>query len=87
MVSLSNHGKSYFAETSLHGLKYITEDGRHLVERVLWVVLFFVGVTLMITFMLPGQILLEENIPPIYIFNVFWIKLFRITSNVFILTK
>ena len=56
MVTLSNHGKSYFAETSLHGLKYITEDDRHPVERVLWVILFFVGVVLMITFMIPGML-------------------------------
>ena len=54
MVTLKEHGKSYFAETSLHGLKYITEDDRHPVERVLWVFLFFVGLALMITFMIPG---------------------------------
>jgi hypothetical protein len=47
---------SLFAETSLHGLKYITEDERHPVERVLWVILFFVGVVLMITFMIPGML-------------------------------
>ena len=56
MVTLSNNGKSYFAETSLHGLKYITEDDRHPVERVLWIILFFVGVVLIITFMIPGML-------------------------------
>ena len=55
MVTLKEHGKSYFAETSLHGLKYITEDDRHPVERILWIFLFFAGVALMITFMIPGH--------------------------------
>ena len=58
MVSLGQHVKSYFSETSLHGLKYITEDDRHTVERILWVILFTVAVALMITFMIPGQIIL-----------------------------
>ena len=53
-VSLSNHVKSYFAETSLHGLKYITEEGRHPLERILWIVLFALGVALEISFMVPG---------------------------------
>ena len=54
-VSLSNHVKSYFAETSLHGLKYITEEGRHPIERILWIVLFAMGVALEISFMIPGN--------------------------------
>ena len=54
MVWLVKHIKLYFAETSLHGLKYITEDDRHIVERTLWVILFFIGLSLMITFMIPG---------------------------------
>ena len=28
--------KKYFVETSIHGLKYIFEGGRHLVERIFW---------------------------------------------------
>ena len=52
---LKEHVKQYFGETSLHGLKYITEDGRHPLERVLWVFLFFVGVSLAIFFMHPSK--------------------------------
>lgn len=53
-VSLLKYVKSYFAETSLHGLKYITEDDRHPLERILWVVLFGMGVALEVSFMIPG---------------------------------
>ena len=53
-VAVSKFVKSYFAETSLHGLKYITEDDRHPVERILWVILFCLGVAMEISFMLPG---------------------------------
>ena len=28
--------KKYFVETSIHGLKYIFEGRRHLVERIFW---------------------------------------------------
>ena len=28
--------KKYFVETSLHGLKYIFESKRHLIERLFW---------------------------------------------------
>lgn len=41
--------------TSIHGLKYITEEGRHIIEHLLWGVLFCGAVGLMITFMLPGK--------------------------------
>lgn len=54
MSRLAEQGKSYCAETSLHGLKYITEDGRHIVERVIWIVLFTCAMCLMINFMIPG---------------------------------
>ncbi len=30
--------RKYFAETSIHGLKYIAEPGRHIVERIFWLV-------------------------------------------------
>ena len=55
MVSFGQHVRSYFSETSLHGLKYITEDERHIIERIVWVVLFTVSISLMVTFMLPGH--------------------------------
>ena len=55
MSRLAEQGKSYCAETSLHGLKYITEDGRHIVERVIWIVLFTCAMCLMVSFMIPGR--------------------------------
>ena len=55
MSRLAEQGKSYCAETSLHGLKYITEDGRHIVERVIWIILFTSAMCLMISFMIPGR--------------------------------
>ena len=55
MSRLGEQGKSYCAETSLHGLKYITEDGRHIVERVIWIILFTCAMCLMINFMIPGR--------------------------------
>ena len=55
MLRLGEQGKSYCAETSLHGLKYITEDGRHIVERVIWIILFTCAMCLMISFMIPGR--------------------------------
>ena len=55
MLRLGEQGKSYCAETSLHGLKYITEDGRHIVERVIWMILFTCAMCLMISFMIPGR--------------------------------
>ena len=30
--------KKYFIETSIHGLKYIFEAGRHFTERTFWVI-------------------------------------------------
>lgn len=39
--------------SSLHGLKYITEDGRHVFERILWFLLCFMGFILTIYFILP----------------------------------
>ena len=39
----------------LPGLTYITEDGRHVVEHLLWSFLFCCAVGLMITFMIPGE--------------------------------
>ena len=56
MASLSTHVKSYFAETSLHGLKYITEDGRVVLERLLWILLVSSGLVLAVVFMLPGTL-------------------------------
>ena len=32
--------KKYFVETSIHGLKYIYESGRHIIERLFWVLSF-----------------------------------------------
>ena len=54
MFSLTKHIKSYFAETSLHGFKYITEEGRVTLERLLWIILVFSGMVLAVIFMLPG---------------------------------
>ena len=55
MLRLGEQGRSYCAETSLHGLKYITEDGRHIVERVIWIILFTSAMCLMVNFMIPGR--------------------------------
>ena len=52
---MKDHVKKYFGETSLHGLKYITEDGRHPLERALWVFLCCSGVALAIFFMHPSM--------------------------------
>ena len=30
--------KKYFIETSIHGLKYIFEGGRHISERIFWII-------------------------------------------------
>ena len=62
MVSLSKYVKSYFAETSLHGLKYITEEDRHPVERILWIILFALGVALEISFMVPGELISSGDV-------------------------
>ena len=51
---IGKHVKSYFSETSLHGLKYITEDNRPAVERILWTVLCLLGFFLAIFFMEPS---------------------------------
>ena len=48
--------REYNDGTSIHGLKYITEDGRHIIEHCLWGILFCTAVGLMITFMRPGMI-------------------------------
>ena len=40
----------------LPGLTYITEEGRHVVEHLLWSFLFCCAVGLMITFMIPGAV-------------------------------
>ena len=55
MLRLGEQGRSYCAETSLHGLKYITEDGRHILERVIWIILFTSAMCLMVSFMIPGS--------------------------------
>ena len=39
--------------SSLHGLRYITEDGRHWTERVLWVFLCTIGFVLTVYFIYP----------------------------------
>ena len=62
MFSLSKHIKSYFAETSLHGLKYITEEGRVTLERLLWIILVCSGVVLAVIFMLPGITIFQSSI-------------------------
>ena len=56
MLRLGEQGKSYCAETSLHGLKYITEDGRVVLERLLWILLVSSGLVLAVVFMLPGTV-------------------------------
>ena len=52
---LKEHVKKYFGETSLHGLKYIGEDGRHPLERLIWVILCCSGVCLAVFFMHPSR--------------------------------
>ena len=56
-----NHGKSapltktlveYGGSTTIHGLPYILEDGRLLLERVLWVVLVTLGTFISLFFTL-----------------------------------
>ena len=59
MVAFSQHVKTYFSETSLHGLKYITEEGRVVLERLLWVILVCSGMVLAVVFMLPGHYLVS----------------------------
>jgi hypothetical protein len=39
-----------FLFSSLHGLKYISEDGRHWTERVLWLILCLMGFVLNVYF-------------------------------------
>ena len=45
--------KEYCESSSLHGLKYISEDGRHWTERVLWFILCLMGFVLTIYFIIP----------------------------------
>ncbi|TRY80032.1 hypothetical protein TCAL_16032, partial [Tigriopus californicus] len=45
--------KEYCESSSLHGLRYITEDGRHWTERILWVFLCTMGFVLTIYFIYP----------------------------------
>ncbi len=45
--------KEYCESSSLHGLRYITEDGRHWTERVLWVLLCLCGFVLTVYFIYP----------------------------------
>ena len=52
----SKHVKSYFENTSLHGLQYVGEDGRSFIEKIIWIVLFCLGVVLMILFFIPGSL-------------------------------
>ena len=52
--------RSYNDGTSIHGLKYITEDGRHIIEHILWGFRCCGAVGLMIMFMKPGT---DLNIP------------------------
>ena len=54
MVSFTKHVKSYFQNTSLHGLQYVGEDGRNTFEKIIWLFLFFCGVVLMTIFFIPG---------------------------------
>ena len=55
MSKLIEQVRSYNDGTSIHGLKYITEDGRHIVEHILWGLLFSGAVGLMIMFVIPGK--------------------------------
>ena len=45
--------KEYCESSSLHGLKYISEDGRHWTERVLWFIMCLMGFILTIYFIIP----------------------------------
>ena len=36
--------KEYNENTSIHGLKYITENGRYAMERVFWCIIVFLAV-------------------------------------------
>ena len=47
------HVKKYCEETSLHGLKYITENDRNPFERILWISLCFSGLCLAVFFIQP----------------------------------
>ena len=55
-VMFTQHVKSYFQNTSLHGLQYVGEDGRPFMEKVLWMILFLLGICLMVIFFIPGII-------------------------------
>ena len=45
--------QGYCDATSLHGVRYITEDGRHWSERMLWVILVILGFITVLIFILP----------------------------------
>ena len=55
-VMFTQHVKAYFQNTSLHGLQYVGEDGRPFMEKVLWMILFLLGICLMVIFFIPGII-------------------------------
>ena len=55
MSKLLEQVRSYNDGTSIHGLKYVTEEGRHVAEHVLWAFLFCTAVGIMISFMIPGK--------------------------------
>ena len=55
-VMFTQHVKAYFQNTSLHGLQYVGEDGRPFMEKVLWMILFLLGIVLMVIFFIPGII-------------------------------
>lgn len=40
-----SHIKEYNSETSLHGPKYITEDGNHMFERISWCIVVLLAIT------------------------------------------
>ena len=52
----------YRYSSSLHGLQYITEDGRHWTERILWIFLCLLGFILTIYFLLPIWRKWEEQV-------------------------
>ena len=56
MFNFTQHLKTYFQNTSLHGLQYVGEDGRPFMEKVLWMILFLLGIVLMVIFFIPGII-------------------------------
>lgn len=75
-VMFTQHVKTYFQNTSLHGLQYVGEDGRPFMEKVLWMILFLLGIILMVIFFIPGIIRLKLRL-----LRFFWFKEFTSFST------